>query len=110
MAKTRLKYGQNRIIILSDMAKTLTVTEMARSFADYINRVVYRRESFVLTRGNKPVAEIRPLAVGRKLSELPGILASVPHLAPEDVEQFAKDIEDARTEANRIVIRDPWED
>jgi antitoxin (DNA-binding transcriptional repressor) of toxin-antitoxin stability system len=92
------------------MAKTLTVTEMARSFADYINRVVYRHESFILTRGNKPVAEIRPLPVGRKLAELPGILSSVPHLAPEDVEQFARDIEDARTEANRIVIRDPWED
>jgi len=92
------------------MVKTLTVTELARSFADYINRVVYRGERFVLTRGNKPIAEIRPLPIGRKLSELPEVLASVPHLAPEDVEQFAKDIEDARRELERIGIRDPWED
>jgi antitoxin (DNA-binding transcriptional repressor) of toxin-antitoxin stability system len=92
------------------MAQTLTVTEMARKFADYINRVVYRGERFILTRGNQPVAEIRPLPIGRKLSELPGILASVPHLAPEDVEQFAKDIEDARKELASAGVRDPWED
>lgn len=38
------------------MPETLTVTEVVRHFADYVNRVVYRRESFVLVRGNKPVA------------------------------------------------------
>ena len=39
------------------MYKTRSVTEVARHFADYINRVVYRGERFVLMRGNKPVAE-----------------------------------------------------
>jgi antitoxin (DNA-binding transcriptional repressor) of toxin-antitoxin stability system len=100
---------ENLIIILSDMAKTLTVTEMARSFADYINRVVYRRESFVLTRGNKPVAEIRPLPVGRKLSELPAILAALPHLTPEEAEAFGRDIDEAREELNRLEVKDPWD-
>lgn len=91
------------------MAKTLTVTEVSRKFAEYINRVVYRGERFILTRGNKPVAELRPLPVGRKLSELPEILASAPHLDPDDVEQFANDIEDARRELDNIPGRDPWE-
>jgi antitoxin (DNA-binding transcriptional repressor) of toxin-antitoxin stability system len=91
------------------MTKILTVTEMARGFADYINRVAYRGERFILTRGNKPVAEIRPLPVGRKLSELPGILASVPHLEPDDVEQFARDVDDAREELANFPVRDPWE-
>ncbi len=91
------------------MSQTLTVTEIARSFAEYINRVVYRGESFILTRGNKPVAEIRPIPAGRKLADLPKILASVPHLDPEDVEAFAQDIEDSRRELARMGIRDPWE-
>lgn len=92
------------------MPKTLTVTEMSRKFAEYINRVAYRGESFVLTRGNKPVAEIRPPSQGRKLSDLPVVFASLPHLDPADVEQFAKDIEDARNELNSLPLHDPWED
>ena len=35
------------------MAQALSVTEAARHFAECINRVVYRGESFVLARGNK---------------------------------------------------------
>lgn len=38
------------------MVQTLSVTEVARHFAEYIDRVSYRGESFVLARGNKPVA------------------------------------------------------
>ncbi len=92
------------------MSKTLTVTEMARSFAEYINRVAYRGESFVLTKGNKPIAEIRPLPTGRKLSELPAMMASLPRLTPEEAEAFGKDIDDARKAMNRLPVRDAWED
>ena len=49
------------------MAQTLSVTEAPRHFAEYINRVVYRGESFVLVRGNTPIAELRPLPAGRRL-------------------------------------------
>lgn len=82
---------------------------MSRRFAEYINRVAYRGESFVLTRGNKPIAEIRPLPQGRKLYELPAILASAPHLTPEEAEAFGRDIDEAREELNKIGLRDPWE-
>ena len=92
------------------MPRALTVTEMSRKFADYINRVAYRGERFILTRGNKPIAEIRPLPVGRKLSDLPDIMASLPHLTPEEAEAFGKDIDKAREAMNKIPIRDPWED
>lgn len=92
------------------MPETLTVTEMARSFAEYINRVAYRGESFVLTRGNKPIAEIRPLKRGLTGAELVRVLTQGPHLDPDDVEQFAKDMEDTRRELDSIGNRDPWED
>lgn len=91
------------------MEKTLTVTEVARNFAEYINRVLYRGERFVLTKGRKPVAELRPLRKGTTGSELLEILRNGPHLHPDDVEQFAKDIEDARKELNDLPVRDPWE-
>ena len=71
------------------MAQRPTVTEVARRFAEYIDRVSDRGESFVLTRGNKPVAELRPLPTGKKLSELPSLLASLPHLSPTEATQFA---------------------
>jgi hypothetical protein len=55
------------------------------------------------------VAEIRPLRQGVKGSELLEILRSGPHLDPMDVAQFAKDIDDAREELNKLGVRDPWE-
>ena len=78
------------------MAQTLSVTEVARHFADYINRVSYRGECFVLMRGNKPVAELRPLPVGKRLVELPALLASLPHLSPAEATQLAGDLTAAR--------------
>ena len=92
------------------MAQTLTVTEMARKFADYMNRVKYRRESFILTKGSEPFAEIRPLPLGLTGAGFLELIKSGPHLDPDDVEQFASDIEDARRELNNIGVRDPWED
>ena len=91
------------------MIQTISVTEAARHFAEYINRVVYRGESFVLVRGNKPVAELRPLPAGNRLAELPALLASLPHLTPDEAAQFADDINAVREELARVEGRDPWQ-
>lgn len=74
------------------MRRTLTVTDMARNFADYINRVAYRGERFLLTRGGRVVAEIRPVPEARNLSELPGLLAALPRLSREEAEAFGRDL------------------
>ncbi len=92
------------------MANTLTVTEMARKFAEYINRVTYRGESFILTKGNKPVAEIRPLKKGLTGAELLEVFKSLPHLTPEEAEDFGRDIDKAREEMNKLPVRDPWDE
>ena len=88
------------------MAEVIAVTEVVRHFADYVNRVVYRRESFVLLRGSKPVAELRPLPVGKRLGDLPGLLAALPRL--DDDGQFAADLDAAREELSRGELVDPW--
>ena len=91
------------------MSQTLTVTEIARHFAEYINRVAYRGECFVLVRGNKPIAELRPLPAGKRLAELPALCASLPHLSPTDAAQFGVDLTAAREALARAEVHDPWQ-
>lgn len=90
------------------MYETRSVTEVARRFADYINRVVYRGERFVLTRGNKPVAELAPLPAGKRLGELPGLLSSLPELSEGEASEFADDLDEARSSLSSAGVRDPW--
>jgi len=89
-------------------ANVLTVTEAARHFSEYISRVAYRHETFVLRKGSKPVAELRPLPSGRRLGDLPSILRSVPHLPEADADAFAKDVDAARNAVGDGKLRDPW--
>jgi antitoxin (DNA-binding transcriptional repressor) of toxin-antitoxin stability system len=85
-----------------------SVTEVARHFADYINRVAFRGERFTLMRGNKPVAELRPVPAGRRLGELPELLASLPRLSPADAAALADDLDAARQVMAEQPLRDPW--
>lgn len=91
------------------MSHTISVTEMARRFAEYVNRVAFRGESFTLVRGKRRIAEIRPVPAGRRLSELPAMLAGLPHLPPEDAERFGDDLDHARSEMAAGGVRDPWQ-
>jgi antitoxin (DNA-binding transcriptional repressor) of toxin-antitoxin stability system len=90
------------------MSQKLSVTEVARHFAEYINRVAYRGECFVLVRGNKPIAELRPLPSGKRLAELPALLASLPHLSATEAAQLADDLTAARESLARTEVHDPW--
>jgi antitoxin (DNA-binding transcriptional repressor) of toxin-antitoxin stability system len=85
----------------------VTVTQVARNFAEYVNRVAYRRESFTLVRGKKPLAELRPLPAGARLSELPGLLASLPRLTEAEAGEFAADLDASRDELDEA--RDAWQ-
>lgn len=84
------------------------ITEVARHFSDYVNRVAYQGENFVLVRGNKPVAELRPIPSGRKLSELPDILKSLPKLTEDEQEDFLEDLNTIRDMGKDEVLADPW--
>ena len=88
------------------MPESLTDTQLARQLADVLNRVAYRRESFVVVRGKRALAELRPLPEGTRLADLPAVLAALPRLQPEDAEAFATDLDAAR--ADLPTARDPW--
>ena len=85
------------------MSQTLSVTEVARHFREYLNRVAYRGECFVLIRGNKPIAELRPLPTGKRLAELPALVASLPHLSEAEATQVTADLTGAREGLARSV-------
>jgi antitoxin (DNA-binding transcriptional repressor) of toxin-antitoxin stability system len=88
---------------------TITITEIARNFADYINRVAYRGESFILIRGKKAVAELRPVPLGKKLGEIEHVLKSLPKLSPQEYEDFVRDLKTIRKLSNKETLKDPWE-
>jgi antitoxin (DNA-binding transcriptional repressor) of toxin-antitoxin stability system len=92
------------------MRITTTVTDVLRNFSDYVNRVAYRGERFVLTRGGKAVAELIPATpAGSRLADLPEILRSLPRLGPEEAQAFAEDLDGIRDASNREEPRDVWE-
>jgi antitoxin (DNA-binding transcriptional repressor) of toxin-antitoxin stability system len=80
------------------MSTPVNVSDLLRNFSDYINRVAYRGERFVLIRGGKPVAELSGAPAGTRLADLPALLASLPRLDPADAEAFDRDLEAARAE------------
>ncbi len=90
------------------MPRTLSVTELVRNFADYVNRVAYRGERFQVTRGGKPVAELGPVASGRSLTDLLDLVAGLPSLSDKEAAAFSSDLDRARTELANVAPQDPW--
>lgn len=91
------------------MRNPTSVTEVARNFAEYVNRVAFRRERFLLMRGRRAVAELRPVPAGMRLGDLPDLLASLPRLGPQEAAAFGDDLSAARDQIGGWRERDPWE-
>lgn len=91
------------------MKLTATVTDVLRNFSDYINRVAYRGERFVLIRGGKPVAELSPVPAGTRMGDLPSLFDSLPSLSEDEARAFAEDLDRARDELGPAAGEDPWE-
>ena len=93
------------------MPHTVSVTELVRHFADYVNRVAYRGERFRLTRGGKLVAELGPVAGGTRecsLMELPALVATLPSLSEDEAARFSADLDEVCRDLTSLPPRDPW--
>ena len=92
------------------MKTSLSVTDTARNFSEIISRVAYKGERFILIKGKKAVAEISPVRNGRPLSELKGVLESLPPLSPAEIKEFVDDLEAVRGhETETSGVKNPWE-
>ena len=87
----------------------LSVTDVARNFSEYINRVAYKGDRFILVKGGRDVAELKPVPKGRRLSELAALLKTSARLTSNEAESFEMDIEFARTEMNQAEVQKPWD-
>lgn len=83
--------------------RTMTATEASRRFSDLLD-AIERGESVMVTRGNRPIAEIRP-ARRRTGKDLRKALAET---SPPD-ERFETDISDALALLTTDRT-DPWAD
>ena len=90
------------------MRRTVSITDVSRHLSDYLNRVAYKGEQFVLTRGKQPLAELRAVPRGRRLGELPALMASLPHLPAQEATAFHQDLMRTRTRLAKRSLRDPW--
>ena len=86
----------------------LSVTEAVRSFSEYISRVLYRNERFILRKGRRAVTELRPVPRGSRLGDLPGLLRALPHRPPAEAAAFGEEIESARSSLADETSDDPW--
>ena len=87
----------------------ITITHLARNLADIVNRVAYRGEHFTVVRGKRPVVDLVPIPRGRRLEELPGLLASLPRLASGDADEMADELDRARRALGSSSAADPWQ-
>jgi len=86
----------------------ITVTELARQLSDFVNRVTWRGEEFIITRGGKPVAALSPVPSSVRVGDLGKVLAALPSLADGDLDDF----EQASTQAHQVhsdELVDPWQ-
>lgn len=90
------------------MNVAISVTQAVRNFADVVNRVLYRGESFLLERGGRPVARLVPVPRGARLGDLPDLLEGVPDLGSSDAEALSRDLEKAREDLLSLPEEDPW--
>ena len=89
-------------------AVSLSVTDAARNFSEYINRVAYKGDRFLLLKSGREVAELKPVPKGRRLAELAELLKTSSGLSSSEADDFGRDLEHVRSEMNRAEVRDPW--
>lgn len=76
--------------------KTVTVTEAARNFSDFVSRVHYRGESALLVKGGRPMVKVTPARRANTGRDLAKIWSKMPHLNHKEADAFGRDLESAR--------------
>ena len=73
---------------------TLTATNLARNFSEYLNQVRYQGASFDIQRGVEVVARLCPAtsAAGYPIDQLSALFAALPQLDESDARAMLDDI------------------
>jgi prevent-host-death family protein len=104
MGGERRELGNRRQISDNQIVSQISATEASKRFADVLDAVEHRGETFTVVRRGRIVATIAPARNGTG-ADLRRILAEHP---PDD--QWADDLRDLRRLAGEAPVNDPWND
>jgi hypothetical protein len=93
------------------MEKRISATRAVRDFSEVLNTIKFKGAHYIIERGGKPVASMKPFddkKVFMTLGELKALLKKLPRLE-EELDAFAEDLEDAWSDQPPMARGDLWE-
>ena len=76
--------------------KTMTVSDAARNFSEFVSRAHSGGESALLVKGGKPMVKVIPARRTKLGRELAAVWPKLPHLSSAEATAFGDDIAEAR--------------
>ena len=93
------------------MEKHISATRVVRDFSEVLNTIKFKGVHYIIERGGKPVATMKPINEEkdfRTLGELKVLLKRLPRLA-EELDAFAEDLENIYKDQPVVPMGDLWE-
>ena len=93
------------------MEKRISATRAVRDFSEVLNTIKFKGVHYIIERGGKAVASMKPIdekADFKTLGELDALLRKLPRL-DEELGAFAADLEDIRKNQPLLAMGDLWE-
>ena len=93
------------------MDKHVTATQAVRKFSEILNTIKFRGTHYIIERGGKPIASMKPIdeeTTPVALRDLKGLLKKLPKL-DEELESFAADLEDIWKKQPQLPEGKIWE-
>ena len=93
------------------MEKRISATRAVRDFSEVLNTIKFKGVHYIIERGGKAVASMKPIdekADFKRLGELDALLRKLPRL-DEELDAFAADLEDIRKNQPLLAMGDLWE-
>ena len=93
------------------MEKHITATQAVRDFSEVLNTIKFKGVHYIIERGGKPVASMKPIDEKtdlKTLGELNALLKKLPRLN-EELNAFSKDLDDIRKDQPPMATEDLWE-
>ena len=93
------------------MEKRISATRAVRDFSEVLNTIKFQGAHYIIERGGKPVASMKPIdekADFKTLGELKALLKKLPRLDNE-LDAFAADLEDISKDQPLMPMVHIWE-
>lgn len=93
------------------MKKRITATQAVRDFSEVLNTIKFKGVHYIIERGGKPVASMKPIDDTKDsmtLGDLKALLKKLPRL-DEERDAFASDLENIWKDRPLMALGDVWE-